>query len=172
VGSAVKRVVYVVGFLAFANVVKTVASHQPSASPAKPETSQSVPTNAAPAPQESEDQKVARVKAELQEKAEVLAVRDLVDRTYGSVKDKGSMEIVRAKTDVKDKRLSACMVFTAKNGFGGVNEGQAVWVITAGKADGRFAIDQPKIWEQHCTGARGTLRTGEALEMLAYLHSR
>lgn len=124
------------------------------------------------APVESEEQKTARIKVELQEKAEVLAVRDLVSRTYESVRDKHSLEILRAKTDVKDKRLSACMVFTAKNGFGGVNEGQAVWYVTAGKTDGRFAIDQPAIWERHCAGARGKMRTDEAQEMLAYLHSK
>lgn len=172
VSSAVKRVVYVVGFLVFAHVVRTIATHQPPPSLAKSDSSQGASANEVVVPRESEEQKVARIKAELQDKAEVLAVRDLVNRTYESVRDKHSMEILRAKTDVKDERLTACMVFTAKNGFGGVNEGQAVWYVIAGKTEGRFAIDQPSIWAKRCTGARGTMRNDEAKEMLAYLRSQ
>lgn len=168
IGKGVLAAICFIAIFRLARCAQGEAGAGPDASSAHQTQSQQV----ASAPVESEEQKAARIKAELQAKAEVLAVRDLVSRTYESVKDKRSMEILRAKTDVKDKRLSACMVFTAKNGFGGVNEGQAVWFITAGKSDGRFAIDQPKIWEQYCTGARGILRTSEALEMLAYLHSR
>lgn len=170
-----KRVRYAILFLGFmlvAHFVRTMNGPQSQAPTSPSPVAQAVVQQPASEPKESLEQQAARVKAELQEKAEVLAVRDLVNRTYESVRDKRSMEILRAKTDVKGKRLSACMVFTAKNGFGGVNEGQAVWSVTAGKSDGRFAIDQPKIWEQYCTGARGILRTDEALEMLAYLHSR
>lgn len=82
------------------------------------------------------------------------------------------MEIRKVTSAVADKRLTVCMEFAARNGFGGMNVGQAVWYVTAVKSDGQFSLDQPAQWDRRCAGTKGTTRTPEALEILACLRSR
>lgn len=157
-------------FMVVAHIARTISGTQPQ-NPASQ--ARTAPQAAPETPKETEEQMAARLKAELQEKAEILGVRDMVARTYEAVRDRRSMEIRRATSAVRGQRLVVCMEFEAKNGFGGVDVGQAVWHVSTGKSDGKFSLDQATEWNRHCAGTKGNKsRTADAQETLAYLRSR
>jgi hypothetical protein len=114
----------------------------------------------------------AEVKKELQHKAEKIAVRDMVRRTLEAMRDRKSLEVEKANTLVAGESLTACMEFSARNGFGAVDRGFAVWRIPGRKQAGVFSLENAAIWNKYCVGSSMRDQTAEAQDTLAYLRAR
>jgi hypothetical protein len=50
----------------------------------------------------------------------------------------------------KPEAMTACLEYAAKNGFGGMNPGIAVWQLKRGGSF-KFAIDNNAVWNKECS---------------------
>ena len=82
-------------------------------------------------------------------KAEQLAVLGVVGKTYDAMRDQQSLSVSSVGVVHTPKSVTACLECSAKNGFGGMNRGHAVWQLRQGGIL-KFEIDSPSMWIKEC----------------------
>lgn len=106
---------------------------------------------------------------------ESVALSGVYGKTMETLRDPGSFQLISVGTMKDNNKLVACLDFRAKNGFGGLNHGQSVWVFTGDQnklidlaeerqvssADvkqivksSQFGVDKPALWNKWCSGQK------------------
>jgi len=116
------------------------------------------------------------------------ALMGVYGKTTERLRDPNSFELEYLGTREADGAIVGCMEFRSRNGFGGLNKGQSVWVYTGNvqtmqdavegkpvpRADlkamlkaSTFAIDKNSVWNKWCAGKQLTDRTAFQQQVMA-----
>lgn len=95
------------------------------------------------------DTDAAATKAIERSKAEKMVALGVVSKTYDAMRDQQSMTVSSLGVIDKPEAMTACLAYAAKNGFGGIDRGTAVWQLKKGGVF-KFAIDNNALWNKEC----------------------
>ena len=95
--------------------------------------------------------------------AQDLPVLGVFGKTQDVMRDPKSLQVDTLLTSVSGDTAVGCMVYRARNGFGGMNVDRATWVFTNGKLF--FSPNGAALWNKWCANKQMTDRTDIAKKL-------